>query len=226
MMLESYKGNRFNIMYYNAAAVYYHASDILQFITNWPNPNRLLSAVSEDLQIPVYKAEIRALGLIDKVVTGPYWRIVEKVDNILDMNQHLLQMKLGLERWTHDATTVLEGEPMFAPEVAPIHKDALYDKLMEETGSVEFDSLTVQALEMLMHSLLIILERQCEEQLPGGKYCDLSDGEKESVSSVPTTNVAGERDFAILDLLVRTKPAATTLCYGTLVMWANNKTKA
>ncbi|XP_077869048.1 uncharacterized protein LOC144360010 [Saccoglossus kowalevskii] len=225
LMLQPYKGNRFNILYYDAAAVYYHSSDISQFVAKWPNPNRLLSAVAEDLSVKVYIAELRALGIIDKVVTGPYWRITEKVEGILGMNKHLLQMKMMLERWSKDAAPVLDGELMFSEDDAEVHRDHLYEKLFAETSDAELDSMTIQALELIMHALLLILERQCDDQLPGGKYWNMKNEEQASVAAVPTTNVAGERDFAILDLLVRIKPAATTLCYETLIMWSNNKTR-
>ena len=33
-----------------------------------------------------------------------------------------------------------------------------------------------------------------------------------------------ERDFGSLDLLIRMKPAATTLCYESVILWTNNKT--
>jgi hypothetical protein len=41
---------------------------------------------------------------------------------------------------------------------------------------------------------------------------------------VPTTNTISERDFAVLDLLVRNKPAAHTSTYESLIMWMNNGT--
>jgi hypothetical protein len=42
--------------------------------------------------------------------------------------------------------------------------------------------------------------------------------------SVPKTNTVSERDFGSLDLLIRMKPAATTLCYESVILWTNNKT--
>ena len=36
--------------------------------------NRLLQAVLSDLSSPKYIAGCKALGIIDKVITGPLWR--------------------------------------------------------------------------------------------------------------------------------------------------------
>lgn len=79
---------------------------------------------------------------------------------------------------------------------------------------------------MLMHGLLLILERQAHDQLPGGKYSNPSESVKNISSTVPSTNMASEQDFAVLDLLVRSKPHATKLAYEALIMWQHNGTLA
>ena len=56
-------GNRFNIVFHDAAAVYYHRKHLAAFYQKWPNPNKLLSAVDEDLNNKLYLAEVRALGI-------------------------------------------------------------------------------------------------------------------------------------------------------------------
>jgi len=56
--------------------------------------------------------------------------------------------------------------------------------------------------------------------LPGGKYFQNT----KSNSVVPATSIASERDFAILDRLMRCKPSASTACLETLTLWMNNKT--
>ena len=48
-----------------------------------------------DIQEPGYLAGIRALGIIDKVITGPYWRLLEKEGGIYNLNTHLHQMKIS-----------------------------------------------------------------------------------------------------------------------------------
>ncbi|XP_065669266.1 uncharacterized protein LOC136088717 [Hydra vulgaris] len=79
-------GNRFNILYYNAAALYYHKDAITEFLNAWPNPNNLLKAIKEDITNLVFIVEVRALGIIDKLLTGPMWRIIESLDSILLLN--------------------------------------------------------------------------------------------------------------------------------------------
>ena len=91
------------------------------------------------------------------------------------MNPHLLQMKSELEVWGIDAFPLLRGEPMFDPKDVELHCDKIWNQFFMETENVPFDTLTQQALEMCMHSLLFVSERISHDQLPGGKYFSPSD---------------------------------------------------
>lgn len=52
--LVEFIGNRFYIIFYNSAAVFYHKSHISDFLFKWPSPNRLLQLVAKDIVEPVY----------------------------------------------------------------------------------------------------------------------------------------------------------------------------
>ena len=73
--LAQFVGNRFNILFYDAAGVYFLRKHMIKFIqtVHGAQANRLLQAVLADLQDDMYISGCRALGLIDKAVTGPLW---------------------------------------------------------------------------------------------------------------------------------------------------------
>ena len=50
--------------------------------------NRLLKSVLEDASCDLYLSGCKALGLIDKHITGPLWRILESNIHILDLTQY------------------------------------------------------------------------------------------------------------------------------------------
>lgn len=104
------------------------------------------------------------------------------------------------------------------------HKDNMYEAFFAETNDGEFDTPTIQCLEILMNGLFIIFERLAEDQLPGGKYCNANENIKQSASSIPKTNKVSEHEFALLDLLVRTKPRCMDMSRGALLMWGHNGT--
>jgi E1A/CREB-binding protein len=95
--LITFRGHKFNHLFHAAGCTFYNISDICDFLQKWSEPNELLRSISFDTRKYLYLAGARALGLIDKLVTRPLWRIIEKVPGSLSLNTHLYQVKLNLE---------------------------------------------------------------------------------------------------------------------------------
>lgn len=218
--LVDYIGNRANILFEGAAALYYHLDHILSFLSMLDHKNNLLLAVEEDAQEMIYKAELRALGLFHVLVTKPFWDLVKQAPDIFSMNQPLHQLQQKLVEWKEDARPMLSGESPFEVDLSA---DPISTQLLEETPA-DLECMTIQALELSSCAMLLILQRQCKDQLPGGKYWEPSPRLAAAFANVPSTNLIGERDFAQLDMLVRQKPAARVSTLETIVMWTNNKT--
>ena len=73
--------------------------------------NRLLQAVLSDLSVPKYIAGCKALGIIDKIVTGPLWRhLVHSGGTILEMSSTYSKMHALFEEWGQDAQGVIDRE--------------------------------------------------------------------------------------------------------------------
>ena len=71
-----------------------------------------------------------------------------------------------------------------------------------------------QPLEVISHVFLIILERQCADQLSEGKYWLPSDLIRDLSKTVPSTNGASKGDFATLDLLPKCEYAHYSFFYN------------
>ena len=149
------------------------------------------------------------------------WRLFEQEGGILSLNTYLKTTIEKLQKWGHDASSIFEGDQLFMD--IPIHKDEIYESLFADADP-ELDSLTQMCLKLLSHGIMLILDRQARDQLPNGKYADPSSALAEQTKSVPKTNTVSERDFGSLDFLLRMKPAASTLCYESVILWTNNKT--
>ena len=175
-------------------------------------------------------AEIRALGIIGKIVTGPFRRIVGNEDNILAINPYIKQMSLVLSAWRNNASPLFSGKVLFQKESELdyednlVKEDELYDELFKDSGDNDFDVMTIQPLENICHAILIILEPQAADHLPGGDHYRPSEQTKASASNVPAHNKASESDFAILDMLIRMKPSANIETLEMITMWYRNKT--
>ena len=84
--------------------------------------------------------------------------------------------------------------------------------------------LTKQCLEVLFHVIFIILEHQCIDQLPGGKYWNTNANIKSMVQNVLSANKVSEDGFGTIDLLMRTRPNASCQLMLALTMWSWNGT--
>ena len=109
---------------------------------------------------------------------------------------------------------MLEGENIFYENIAPI---------TEVPEDEEFEILTQQPLELLCTSILLVLERQCYEQLSGGQYFNPSDDLKAQAKNVLPSNVIAERDFAIFDNLLEAKLNSAVTSLEATIMWCANK---
>ena len=174
----------------------------------WQTPNQLLKAVLADLRVPEHLAGCRALGLINKFVTGPLWRVLEsKSISILDMNERFQTLLSCLDKWALDASSLLSGEALLYDDFRP-SQDAISDCLLTPSDT---DNTTQEILQVLFSAFSSLVSRLIDDHLPDGKYSNPSESLKSETKSVPKTNCISERDFAKLDRLLRMKPNATTL---------------
>ena len=220
--LAPFRGNRFNILFYDAGVVFHLAPLIKKFLTDvWQTPNKLLKAVLADVKVPEFLAGCKALGLINKIVTGPLWRVIESKDvSILDMNTHYRRLLDCLNEWSIDASDVVSAEAMLFPDYSPT-QDAIFDSLVKPS---DLDSTVQEILQFVFTSLLVLVNRLLVDHLPGGVLDMPSKQLVTETKSVPNSNTISERDFTKLDRLLREKPNATTIALEGLILFSNNKT--
>ena len=90
----------------------------------------MLKAVHSDITVPELVAGCRALGLINKIITGPLWRVLES-DNvmILEMNTYFHVLITKLDEWAQDASRLLQGDAELYADYPPI-KDEIWYRLI------------------------------------------------------------------------------------------------
>ena len=222
--LAQFVGNRFNIIFYDAAGVHYLRDHMIKFIqtVHGKEANRLLQAVLSDLRNPTNLAGCRALGLIDKVVTGPLWRkLVESSTSVLQMSSVYTRVKAKFDTWSQNSCSILQGSDFiedgsFAPE------DEVWKMLIEPSEAT--DVMTEELLQLLFGAFSKTTQRLLLDHLPGGVYNSVTDAMiVNETASVPTTNVAPERDFAVLDRMIREKPNANLVALESMILYSHNK---
>ena len=215
--LAAFRGNRFNIIFYDGAGLYYVHSHLVYFFRHvYGTPNHLLQAVSSELQRPELLAGIRALGLIGKLVTGPLWRIIESGVSITVLNIKYQHMAHMFREWASDSSTVITGEAVLFHEVSITHDEIL----KELVKPCENDGMVTEILQIVFTSFASLMDRLLAQQLQSteGKPIEII---AKQTKSVPNTNAISERDFAQLDRLLREKPHSRTVALEGIILFVN-----
>ena len=224
--LAQFRGNIFNIIFYDAAGIYYLSSLMMDYLKcSHGQLNRLLQAVLSDLSSPKYIAGCKALGIIDKVITGPLWRyLMQSTTSILKMSEVYSMMERKLEEWGQDAQCVIEREEFLFEDDQPDMDDNVTNALFSSTSDSE-DLMVQELLQLLFKSFTLTVQRMLVDHLPGGMYHSVTDPALiDETKSVPTANLAPERDFAVLDRLMVQKPNATCIALESVILFSQNET--
>ena len=122
---------------------YYLQAHMITFIesVHGNHANQLLQAILVDLKNPVYMAGCRALGLIDKVVTGPLWRKLKDPSiSVLKLSHVYSEMKNKFDSWNNDANEFINGEAKL-DSTDDVHVNEVWTALTETS---EGDSMTMK----------------------------------------------------------------------------------
>lgn len=220
-MLPRFRGNRFNILFYNADIVFYLADDIIEFFQKVNTPsNRLQKAVYYAMQENIHLAVLKALGICSKLVTSPFWRAIEDKDCSLEKANAIYQNLFSfLENGMEDSTDILMGDNAPFPEL--VKKDSVFQRLMKTD---DFDTITLSILQQIFAAWHTLIIKAVGEHLIGGKFSNFDETLSCQATSAPRHNKFPERVFSMLDALTRFRPIASTLCNECYIMFSLNKT--
>ncbi|XP_063960333.1 uncharacterized protein LOC135155309 [Lytechinus pictus] len=83
----------------------------------------------------------RVLGLVNKFVTAPLWRVLEGKERITTMDERYKIMS-KFEEWAVDSSPLLDGTAVLFHDI-PVQRDEIYESLL--TGA---DAVTKQVLPL------------------------------------------------------------------------------
>lgn len=192
--IAKFAGNRFNIVFYNAAGIYFLRHHLIRYLKEVHHTqNKLLQAVLHDLQHPLYLTGCRALGIVRKCITSPLWRILESPLSMSELGLEYQRMHSQFLQWSSDASSLLEGRGLDqADEEDEVFRELLHRE--DDTPKV------LELLQMLSQAFYQVSQRLLGDHLEGGIHREAPpDSLNRETASVPKTNARSERDFAIMD---------------------------
>ncbi len=207
--LTEFKGSRFNILFYNGAGSFELSTVVLDYLQTVRPPqeghNKLDAMLYYDLtKRPHIVANCRALGLIDKLVTAPLWRKINKVRCALDMGPVYKTLLDKLSSLSVDPAPLLDGS-LCLFEGIPIHRDPTFSSLVCPSND---DGMCSEALRNICGRMEKKLSPMLADFLPGGKYFTPTAAMKSATVNCPATNMSSEESFGRAKQLMTHTPAA------------------
>ena len=222
--LQEYRGNRFNIPFKNASAVFFHKDHMLSLFNTFDESqkNKLVKSVMYDLTDNVVLSGIRAMGLLEKQVTTPLMDMLDSSIHVMDTSQYYTRVYDKVKEWMIDPTQLLVGEVVLFEDFPP-NKDEQWDALFAPV-SAEVEDFTRQCLVIVCHSLCLCMTRQLADHLPNGRFFEADARIRRETQNCPKHNLAPEWLFSALDRKKREMPNATTCTIEGIILWSTNKT--
>ena len=97
----------------------------------------LMSSVKQDVNEIVFSARTRALGVMEKLVTGPLFKSVSQSEHIFDLNEMWEELLTFLERNAKNSSFLMAESTVFPYSL--LTKDEMYKKLFQDTENPDVD---------------------------------------------------------------------------------------
>ena len=162
-------------------------------------------------------AGCKVLGIINKFISAPLWRVTESKGHILDMSDIYCKLDKVLSKVTSE-----ENEQ----ELIQFAKGEI-TCFSEDDFSKDDIFLWILFKNHQMTPLAArhTLNRMTKDFLPGGKYHAIQDAAlKQETASVPKHNKLPERIFGYLGYLMEKRPNSADITNEAQVMFLFNKT--
>ena len=108
VLFHRFVGNRFHVYFLNCALLYHYSAPMTDFFTDIHTPTNVVqSCVRNSLQMEGMRVTLRAMGIIGKLVTGPWMRMLSTCSTVLDLNEHFLEAPNRIREWSDDSSSML-----------------------------------------------------------------------------------------------------------------------
>ena len=156
--ISKFVGNRFNIVFYNAGGLYFLRNHLIRYLQEAHHTkNKLLQCVLNDLNSTVYQQGCRALDIVNKCVTGPFWRTLESKITMSELSKKYQEMENLLSEWSVDATPLLAGNGFSETREDKVCKELL--------RADENDPMVKEILQMLCKSFHLVCKHLLGDHL-------------------------------------------------------------
>ena len=214
-IIVRYVGNRFHVMFHQAGVLYYLQEKLLMYLENVCNSKTTLrTALIKDLKNNKILLQLRALGLIGKLVTGPWMHQLYTNQAITNLESSTF-IKTCLQN-----LNALKESPLLALQVktdtfgVPLSPDS--DAVLKKLQTAEIEELEKKELHcmlcLLIGGIVDVIQKQLYEYYEGS-LAHLDPSIARQTLSAPVHNMFAKHTLGLADYLFR---KATSMKVGFL----------
>ena len=196
-------GHRFNVQFVVAARIFVHLEAIYKFAKRYTES---LDPVLPLFKDPICRAQLRFLGLVDQLITGPLWRIAETAADLCSTSSLVSCIVSFIEKAIADPSQFLSGVPPVLPYDPGFQVFNVGGVLLKGLSTVSPSAELVTVAKKGLLAMHTYLSGVYGDHLPGGVYHNASLDVTVETKSTPSTNRSVESAFAFMDRLYARAP--------------------
>ena len=204
-MIPRFVGNRFHIVFHLAGVIFYLRDKLILYLeTMCRNSTTLHLALLNDLKNKHILLQLQALGLLGKVVTGPWIQQLYDCSTItnLEVTPYINTCLNNLKKLTTLPLLMLEvSEDVFGATLDRETDDVMCSLIKHECNESEKDILN-DILSRLLAGMILVIEKQLNEYIQGS-LSNLSPSKIVQTCSAPVHNMFAEQTLGLADHYLR-----------------------
>ena len=200
-----YVGNRFHVLFHLAGDLYYLRTTLVIYLEKSCNNNTTLrTSLVKDLRNINILLQLRALGIIGKMVTGPWMHELYTNSGIsnLDSINYIKMCLQNLNALKENPLMMLQANTDTFGVSLDVGSDAVVNEL-QNSATTEQDKLVLNdILVQLLEGVICVIKKQLHDYLEG-TLTNLSPSIVHQASSAPVHNMFAEHTLGMADYLYR-----------------------
>lgn len=220
-ILPRYRGNRLHILFHLSGIYVEHHTTFMRYLRMGTSCGGLRTSILEDFNSDTAKTELQVLGLIGKLLTGPWMKTfytsadsqIDHVDGIILVSKVIDTLKKHVE----NPLIVLSATHDFLGNTL----GTMHDKTVAALQQMPIDEvLFSQMIKACLTSIIELLERQYKRYFS----LDITEKLRDETKSARSHNIDAEEIMGMFSA-AKSKAPNATLCYLSCKMRAQkNKT--
>ncbi|GMS90329.1 hypothetical protein PENTCL1PPCAC_12504, partial [Pristionchus entomophagus] len=201
-----------------------HRESLKKFIHERGSGRPELIKLGEMLGLQIVGEHLQILGLLDKLVTGPFWRLAENVTHVMETGATVSLLLSWVRECRESPVSMFSGN-CSVPSLHSIAPGS--EEFLEKLLSVNPSEASLEAVALVMESSLGYFEYLFEDFIPGGKYSGaVDDVVMDRTRCASATNRFIESGFGFVDRLFSHAPNMSIFRREARLLISKNHTMA